>query len=63
MVGDATSTTTPRLMFDILGGPWPYIGAVLSMIVLLGGAVAFSMYIYKWVRDYRDETKHVGDTQ
>ena len=55
MVGDATLPTPPRLMFDILGGPWPVIGAVLSMIILLAGVVAFGMYIC-------DETKHAGNS-
>ena len=49
-------------MFDILGGPWPVIGAVLSMIILLAGVVAFGMYIYKWIRDYRDVTKQAGNS-
>ena len=47
-------------MFDVLGGPWPVIGAILSMIVLLAGVVAFGMYIFKWVVTYRDDTKHAG---
>jgi hypothetical protein len=51
------------MMFDALGDPFPWVGALLSFILLLAAVTAFGMYIFRWVRDYRDETKSAADTQ
>jgi len=50
-------------MFEALGEPFVWLGALLSFVLLLAAVTAFAMYIVRWVRDYRDESKSAADTQ
>lgn len=60
---EAPATPTGRLMFDILGGPFPYIGALISFLLLVAGLVAFTLYIARFVRNARDDKKSAIDTE
>ncbi len=47
-------------LLDTLGTP--LLGDFLMLGMLVGANIAFGMYIFRWLRDYRDDAKSALDT-
>ena len=62
MVVQTYPTTTEGRLMELLPDPVQLIFAWLIFFGALAGAVAFVMWGFRWVRNYRDEKKSAIDT-